>query len=364
MSFSTRTIISPVLPLMEDEFGIGHAKAGGFFFFVSIGYTVTLLLSGLLSPRIGYKRSILLGFSILVIAVFGLSRAESYSSVAVVCIFIGLGAGIYLPSAIPLLTGSFGHKDWGKAIAFHDTAASFSILAIPLLAAFALRFVPWRLLFVILSVACLSVMIVFWLLAPDLHPKEERKSWFSGVFRRKDFWILAILWTLAGAANLGLYNIIPLFLVKEKGMGLEFANTIFGVSRIGGFFTAILAGFLVDRYGAKRVLQFLMATIGLLTLALALAKTFPFLVTTLILQATVTPGFFPVGLVAISKLTNPGERSIFTGASIAFGVVFGLGLTPVILGAVADVWSFQIGILVIGGLATLSVVLLRNIKQI
>jgi len=97
---------------------------------------------------------------------------------------------------------------------------------------------------------------------------------------------------------------------------------------------------------------------------LALAQTVPHLVVMLILQATVCSGFFPVAFVVISKITSFNERSIFTGTTIAIGVVMGLGLTPFVLGAVADIWNFQCGILVLGVLTMLSCMLLRGIGEI
>lgn len=363
LNFSTRTVISPLLPIIEDELAISHALAGSIFSFLSIGYTITLLLSGFLSPRIGYKWSIVLGFSILMTAVFCLKYATTYPSFAAVCLFIGLGAGIYLPSAIPLLTAIFGRDNWGKAIAFHETAASFSILSIPLLTAVALRFFHWRALFFILSAACLIVVISFWMFSTDPRPQKEKRAPLSRILRGRNFWIMAILWIFAASNSLGLYNMIPLFLVKEKGMYLETANTIFGLSRCGGFFVVILAGFLVDRYGVKKILFLVLLTTGLTTVGLALAQTVPVLVAMLILQATACAGFFPVALVAISKLTKFNERSIFTGTTIAIGVVVGLGLTPFVLGAVADAWNFQIGILVLGVLTGLSCILLRDLGE-
>jgi sugar phosphate permease len=68
--------------------------------------------------------------------------------------------------------------------------------------------------------------------------------------------------------------------------------------------------------------------------------------------------------VAISKLTDLNERGIFTGITTAFGVVFGLGLTPAILGAAADVWGFQPGILVLGILTVFSCALIRGLEKI
>ena len=364
VNFSTRTIISPLLPIIEDELAISHALAGSIFSFLSLGYTITLLLSGLLSPRIGYKRSIIVGLAICMAALFYLKYATTYSSIATVTLFIGLGAGIYLPSAIPLLTASFGRDSWGKAIAFHDTAPSLSLLSIPILTAFALRAFHWRELFVILSAACLIALIAFWAFSPDPHPREKKTAPLSGILARRDFWIMALLWIFGASNGLGLYNVIPLFIVKEKGMELEMANTIFGLSRVGGLLVVVTAGFLVDRYGVKKILFLVFLTTGLSTMGLAVAQGVPLLVTMLVLQATLSTLFFPAALVAISKLTSFNERSIFTGTTVAIGVLFGAGLTPLVLGAAADLWNFQFGILLLGVITTLSCAVLRNLQRI
>jgi NNP family nitrate/nitrite transporter-like MFS transporter len=364
LNFSARTVMSPLLPIIEDELAISHAMAGSIFSFLSAGYTISLLLSGFLSPRIGYKRSIVLGFIILMTAVFGLKYASSYPSFAVATFFVGLGTGIYLPSIMPLLTAIFARDNWGKAIAFHETAASFSILSIPLLTAVALSFFQWRALFTILSMACFIVTIFFCIFSPDPRPKKEKKARLSRILLRKDFWIVAILWIFAASNSLGLYNLIPLFLVKEKGMSIEMANTIFGISRIGGFFIVILVGFLVDRYGAKKILFLLLLSTGLTTVGLAITQTIPQLVLMLILQATVCSGFFTVAFVAISKITSFDERSIFTGTTIAIGVIMGLGFTPFALGAIADIWNFQYGILFLGIVTALSCILLKGLGEI
>ncbi len=364
VNFSYRTVISPLLPIIEDEFAISHAVAGSIFSFLSVGYTITLLLSGVLSPRIGYKRSIILGFLILMTSQFFLRYSTTYTSLAVASLFIGLGAGIYLPSAIPLITAVFGRNHWGKAIAFHETAASFSVFSIPLLTAIALRFLNWRTIFFILSAAGLIVCVFFFIFSPDPSPQKGKRVRFSSVLYRRDFWVMSILWVFTSSCALGLYNVIPLFLVKENGMHLETANTIFGFSRIGGFFVAITSGFLVDRYGAKKILFLVILFTGLSTMGLALARTIPFLVVMLFVQATIYPAFFPVALVAISSLTDFNERSIFTGTTIAIGVIFGMGLTPVILGAVADVWNFKVGIFALGALTTVSCISLKGVKGI
>lgn len=361
INFSSRTIFPPLLPLIQDRLSIDNVLAGSLFTFISAGYAGSLLLSGLLSPRIGYKRSITIGFAVLSLSLFFLHYAASYVSFAVIALLIGLGTGIYLPCAIPLLTSAFDRSHWGRVVALHDTAASLSILSVPLLVTVALQFFQWRNLFLVLGLLSLAAGLCFVAFCPDPPPPEKSPVGFRHILLRRDFWIISVLWIFAAANGLGLYNVIPLFLVKGNHMPLETANTVFGLSRIGGFVVSILAGFMADRVGVKRTLFSLLLITGLSTTALALAPPIAPLIIILIIEATISTGFFPVALVAISKLTQANERSAFMGATISVGVVFGLGLTPVALGAVADKWNFDVGFLVLGLLTAASCVLLKDI---
>lgn len=354
--------MSPLLPIIEDELAITHALAGSLFFYMSIGLTISVFMSGWISKHIGYKRSIIYSFLALVFVFICFRYAQTYYSFAGFSFILGLTLGIYLPCAVPLITSMISRGNWGKALAFHDTAPSFSFLAMPILIAFALRFFHWKAFFVLLSGACALVVVFFWVFAPDPRPQEEKKSSYAAILRRPDFWLIASLWIMATIATVGIYSIIPLFLVKEKGIELELANTIFGVSRIGGVFATILVGFLIDRFAVKKILFTILLITGLATVGMAFAQVFWLLVGALIIQATVGVAFFPAAVMAISLTTPLDERSTFVGLTLACSGIIGMGLVPVGLGAVADIWNFQIGILVTGVLIMLSCVLIRGLK--
>jgi NNP family nitrate/nitrite transporter-like MFS transporter len=363
-NFSSRTVLSPLLPLFEHELNITHTLAGSVFFFVSLGYTLSLLVSGWLAVRIGFKKAIIAGVSLLALALFCLTFASSYAYLGLFVTVIGFAAGIYLPSAIPLLTSAIRPEKWGRAIAFHDTAASFSILAIPLMTAAILRFFEWKVIMYILCAGCIISSLVFYVLSPDPQQRDKSRFGFLQILQRKEFWIMAVPWVFAAGSSLGLYNITPLFLLTEKKISLETANTILGLSRVGGFIATFAAGFLADRYGVRKVLLSSIAITGVSTGAVALCDSFPLLVTALAAQATVSTVFFPVGLVTISKITDFNERSLFTGAIVAFSMIFGNGAIPFLLCAVADAWSFRDGILFLGILTALSCTLVRKLPKI
>jgi len=364
LNFSSRTILSPLMPIFEREMGFTYTLAGSVFLYLSVGYTCSLVAAGWIVPRIGFKKAIALGFFVLIAALAGLVLAKSYMYLVLAAFFVGLGGGIYLPCALPLLTSAIPPEKWGKSIAFHETAASFSILATPLLVAAALTVTEWPSLILALSALCLVMILAFILLLPEPAQKGKEKFSFSRMLRRRDFWIMAALWAFAAAGGLGLYNLIPLFLVSEKGLPLDTANTVFGFSRVGGLVLIFLSGVLMDKFGVKKILLASLLVSGFAMAGLAVAENFSFLVAMLVLQATSIPVFFPAGLVAISRLTEFSDRSAFTGATLAVGVIFGAGLAPTLLGFIADTRDFQTGIFSQGVLTVLSCLLLPLLRKI
>jgi NNP family nitrate/nitrite transporter-like MFS transporter len=321
-------------------------------------------MSGWVSKHIGYKRSIIFSFIALALVSLCLTSTHTYYFFAGCAFLIGLTAGIYLPCSIPLITSIISRVNWGKAIGFHDTAASFSFLAVPILVALSIRFYHWQSFFIMLSGACALCIVLFWIFAPDPRLQKEKKSSYATVMRRPDFWVMTVLWIMAAMATAGIYTIIPLFLVTEKGMQVETANTLFGISRIGGVFATMLVGFLVDRFAVKKILFVILFITGLSTVGMALAQVLWLLVGMLVIQATVSMVFFPAAVTAISSITPPEERTTFIGVTLAISALFCFGVFPVGLGAVADKWNFQIGILAAGILITLSCALIRRLKEL
>jgi MFS transporter, NNP family, nitrate/nitrite transporter len=361
-NFSSRTILSPLLPIFENELGMSHTLSGSLFVFVSAGFTLSLLAAGWLGSRFGPKKAIAAANTLFIVALILLRFGNSYAYVAAVAFFLGLGTGLYLPSAVPILTSTFRQETWGRVFAFHETASSFSFLAIPLLTAISLRFFDWESYLLVFAGAFAIVTLIFLSVAPAPPVHKGSALGYSRLLVRKEFWIMAALWCAAGASVLAIFNITPLLLVNERGVPLETANTILGVSRTGGVVATFLVGFLVDRYGPRRMLFVSIFFTGLCTLVVGLSQNLFLLVAALFFQAVFSLIFFPIGLVAVSRLTAPSERSLFTGAVATTSVIFGSGLTPFVMAAAGDVWSFQGGILILGVLVTSCCLLLIPLR--
>jgi len=101
---------------------------------------------------------------------------------------------------------------------------------------------------------------------------------------------------------------------------------------------------------------------GIFTIILPLAG-LKHLAILLFLQASIAAGFFPASLVAISRLFPRELRGMATGIVLTFGIVFGCGVVPYLLGVAGDLLSFKAGILILGILTLLSAGLIPFFKK-
>jgi NNP family nitrate/nitrite transporter-like MFS transporter len=363
LNFVGRTILSPVLPLIEDEFLIGHAKASSIFIFLSIGYGISIFFSGLLSGIFGYRKSIIVSLLVTALMFFLIPVVKVFTALYAFAFIIGMATGIYIPAVIPLITSYYDEKIWSKTIAIHDSAASLGVFAAPLVAIFLLRFFQWRGVLGIMGFVFVIAAIMFYLLFHELKVARVTKAALGKFIRRRALWVLSIIWVFAASTSIGVYYITPLFLTKELYLDIGYANTIFGISRLGGFVVAISSGFLVSRFSIRTIMASILIISGASTAFVALAGV-KFIGLALFLQASFIYGFFPAGLIAISRIFDLNVRGLATGFIFGFGVIIGWGVTPYLLGLSGDHLSFKFGILLLGLAVILSSSLVFLLKEL
>ena len=167
LNFAGRTMFAPVLPLIEDEYLISHARASSIFIFQAIGYGTSMFFSGLFSGLFGYKKSIILSLIISAFAFLLVPFAKVFN-VLYLLSFIGIATGMYIPAVIPLITHYFEENIWGKAIAIHDSAASIGVFGAPIIALFLLQFFGWRNIFSVLGIVFIIAALIFYMLFDEL----------------------------------------------------------------------------------------------------------------------------------------------------------------------------------------------------
>lgn len=363
INFSARIMLSPILPIIQDEFMVNHAGASSLFILLSSGYGLAVIVSGFFSGKLGYKKSIFFSLLLLSLVTFLIPLADNFFLLYIFAFVLGFSVGLYIPSAITLITEYYSEKNWGKAIAIHDTGASTAIFATPLIALFLLHFFQWRGIFTVYGCIFLACSIVFYFSASEVKISEQPKTMFRGIIKMRSLWLMAIIWIFGAGANLGVYAIVPLYLTKELQLSIEYANTILGISRLVSIGVAIACGFLIDRFNLRKIMFTMLAVTGIFTALMGITPV-GYIGTVLLLQALCVTGFFPVGLVAIARTFSREMRGPATGVIISMSMVSGGGIMPYLLGVSGDLYSFRLGIVILGILVTLASMLVFRLKEL
>jgi NNP family nitrate/nitrite transporter-like MFS transporter len=348
------------MPTIEQDLNITHSQAGSFFLLISVGYFPSLLGSGFISSRLTHRRTISLSCIALGLALLLVAQCRSLWAIQAGLVILGLCGGLYIPSGIATLTSLISSRHWGRALAVHELAPNLSFLTAPLISEALLHWVSWRAILGLLGVAALFTGAAFARFGKGGEFPGEAPNLRSIriLFGHRSFWIMMLLFGLGVSGSLGIYTMLPLYLVIEKGFERNWANSLIAISRISVPGMSFLSGWCTDRLGARRTLFGIFLLAGLATVLLGIT-TGPWLVMVILLQPLVAASFFPAGFVAISLIAPTALRNVAVSISAPFSFLFGGGMIPILIGVAGDAGTFSLGIVLVGALVLTGTALSR-----
>ena len=317
VNFLSRIILAPLMPRVKADLALSHADAGSLFLLISLGYFTTLLASGFISSRLTHRKTIMLSGIAMGVALFITAFSTSLWGMRLGLVAMGMAAGPYMPSGLATLTTLFNHRHWGKALALHELAPNLSFVLAPLVAEAVLYWFSWRTVFVSLGLAAFMLAIVFASFGRggEFHGESFKAASLRTIFATPAFWIMAILFSLGISSTLGIYTMLPLYLVTDHGLDRNWANTLIALSRVAAVGIALVGGWATDRFGPQRVLRIVFVLTGILTLFIGLAPG-TWIAVAVFLQPVMAVCFFPAGFAALSRVSSAGERNLAVSLTI------------------------------------------------
>jgi NNP family nitrate/nitrite transporter-like MFS transporter len=175
---------------------------------------------------------------------------------------------------------------------------------------------------------------------------------------------MVILFGLGVSSTVGVYAMLPLYLVAERQLEASWANTIVALSRSHGPILGLLGGWASDKLGAKQTIVISLMFTGVLTMLLGVIPN-RLLSPVVLFQPLLAVWFFPAAFAAIAMITVPSARNLAVSFSVPFGFAIGGGAIPTFIGAMGDAGSFANGFTFTGALIAIggAVALLLKLPQ-
>lgn len=285
------TIITVAAPAIMKEWNVGTDSFGYVFSAAFFGYLIGATAFGILSDKIGRKKTLILGGLFFSIGTLLVYFCNSLWSLIPVRVFAGIGIGGAVPCAITLTSEYSPLKGRGKYVSVMYSGFLIGIVFGGFLAGFMLRSIGWRPLFLVGFFAPLIVLAVLawklpesarWLaaryktaeereslvrLVKTMQPKmaldqetkfisagsSAEKTSITELFAGKLSWVTPVIWALYLISSIAVFFIgswAPQLLVV-KGFTDSAAAFITGTNGILVAAGCLLSGFYFDKAGFR-----------------------------------------------------------------------------------------------------------------
>lgn len=273
--FGVRTVISPLVPFIVEEFAVSTAGVGTALTLMMAAYAIGMYPSGAVSDRFG-ERIVITGVLVAaVVAGTAIVLAPEFPMFAVSVVVLGGGTGFYVAAAASLLDRRF--EETGTAFGIHVSGGPLAGVLLPVVAIWVATGWGWRSGMLVGTATALVGLLVFRLLVPRTVPPAP-----NGAFDRiRPRSALATLRRPAVAGSLAVgcvgsfvfnafFSFFPTFLQQYGAKSPEYAGAAFGGVFLLMIVGAPTAGRVADRFGTAPgvALPMLLTACGFITLIL------------------------------------------------------------------------------------------------
>jgi NNP family nitrate/nitrite transporter-like MFS transporter len=315
-----------------SDFGLSDAQKGLMVAVPLLGGAILRLALGLLTDRIGARRTGILGMLLTCVPLLlGWFWADSFPKMLVVGLLLGV-SGASFAAALPLASRWYPPRYQGLAMGIAGAGNSGTALATffgPRLAAVW----GWHAVFGLALVPLLATLAFFLLFARDSpnQPAPRRLAAYAEVLAVGDTWWFCLLYAITFGGFVGLASFLNVFFLSQYGLSRIEAGNFATLCVLSGSALRPVGGYLADRFGGVRMLTGLYLTVGAATLCLASLPPL-YLGTILLFVVMAALGMGNGAVFQLVPQRFPREIGVTTGIVGAAGGVGGF-LLPTALGS-------------------------------
>ena len=293
-----RFALGMLLPAMAESLNLTYSQMGLISTSNFVGYMFAVLFCGYISAKTGSRLLIFLALLLVAVSMLLVSRANSFTTVAIIYTLTGVGSGASNVPMMALIASWFSARQRGKAAGFVVIGSGFAILLSGKLIPYLNQLGEsdgWRISWMVLGIIVLIISIICFVIirdtpaelglkpvdsntgsGPDTRPgfAEEPTS-----VTRKDIYHLGAIYFLFGYTYVIYATFIVTTLVQERGFSEAVAGNFWSWVGFLSLFSGPVFGTLSDKLGRKSglIMVFTIQMFAYLLVALSLPINFLYL---------------------------------------------------------------------------------------
>lgn len=353
-------VISPILPLFAKNLGVGAAVIGLTLSFFALARLILNVPLGILSDRYGRRMLLISGPLVTAVGMFGSGFAGDIVQLLAWRFIAGAGSAMYMTGAQIYLADISTPANRARFIGTNQGALLLGVAVGPAIGGVVAEFWGLRAPFILVGAMALIAMVyAYWRLPETKHlappppapvevlegQKRPRRLWVTFI-TSKDFIAVAlvaaaIFFTRAAARQ----TVIPLMAVENLG---------FSEGSLGVLFTAVAAintvliapsAMIADKWGRKAAIVPSGLFVALSLVLIGVSPTTLIFVAGNLLLGVATAMAGPAPAAYAADISPPHLRGLGMGLFRTAGD-FGFMVGPPMLGAIADVTSYETALVV------------------
>lgn len=348
-------IVSPVLPLYADSFGVSTTLVGATVTAFGLARLVTNVPAGILADRHGRRNLLVGGPLVTAVGMFGSGIAGSIWVLLGFRFVAGLGSALYMTGATIYLLDIASAEQRGRFIAANQGALLVGVGFGPALGGLLADRYSLSAPFYVVAAAGVATALYSLLRLPetrsvagpidDEEPRRDEPSRWA-LLRSTDFLLVGLVTIGVFSVRAGVrQTLVPLQLSEAFGLEVDELGVLFTALGVIGVVLIWPAGWATDRFGRKIIIVPTASLIAIGIGIVAIADSLPVFVTGLTMSAVGSSITGPAPAAYVADLVSEDQRGAAMGLYRTFGDV-GVVLSPVASGLLADAVSIPFAIAV------------------
>lgn len=264
LSFVARLVWSSVMSIANEDLGFTVIQGSSYITAFYIGYAITALPGGILSDKIGYRKTVLLSLAGVTVGTALMGTVTDYYVGFAFRFILGLFSGPLNACCLSAIADVFSERQRGTATGLLMTCTSLGISVVNLYAPSLATNYGWQVAMFATAVIPLAILVLcFFTLRgaagsgdsgekAKAQPSMSVGEALSTIVKTRNVWLMSIVGLCATGATWGVTNWANLFMTQNVGVSAVTAGSIVAIYGAAAFISKPLIGIISDHLKVKK----------------------------------------------------------------------------------------------------------------